>query len=300
LSKSPSPADSGATPDKTWLITGASRGIGRELTEQLLRRGDRVAATARRPEQLSALTAEYGAQLWTAALDVTDTVVLRQVVDRAFAELGRVDCVISNAGYHVLGAAEEATDEELAEQLETNMVGPMQLTRAVLPHMRAQGGGRFIQISSMAGQGAGPGVSLYCASKWGVEGFLEAVRSEAAPFGIGITIIEPGQVPTDFSTSSVVFSAESDVYADGPVGRLRAYLQSVGLKNADASSDLSKVAAAIIDAAETSPAPLRVALGSDSYTNITNVLTERLAAFHDQRDLAYSVEAGSRIQEAQS
>ena len=276
-------------PDTTWFITGASRGIGRELTEQLLRRGDRVAATARHPEHLSALAARYGTRLWTAALDVTDGEMIQQVVKRAFAELGRVDRVISNAGYHVLGAAEEATDEEVTGQLDTNLIGPIQLTRAVLPHMRAQGGGRIVQISSMAGQGAGPGVSLYCASKWGIEGFLEAVSGEVAPFGIGITVVEPGQVPTDFSTSSAVFSAESEHYVDGPVGRLRAYLRMRGDADAHAPSGLAKVAAAIVDAAETSPVPLRVVLGADAYDTITTVLTKRLAAVHGQRDVAHSV-----------
>ena len=134
---------------KTWFVTGASRGMGRSVTEQLLARGDRVAATARRPEQLDDLRAAHGDRLWVRALDVTDTVAQRAVVDAAFADLGRIDVVVANAGFGVFGAAEELEDADVDSLLATNLTAVIQLTLAVLPHLRAQGGGRLMPVSRM-------------------------------------------------------------------------------------------------------------------------------------------------------
>jgi NAD(P)-dependent dehydrogenase (short-subunit alcohol dehydrogenase family) len=141
----------------TWFITGASRGFGRELTEQLLARGDRVAATLRKPERLADLAAAQGHQLWVRGLDVTDTAQLREVVDAAFTELGRIDVVVSNAGYGVVGAAEELSDPQIDQVIATNLTASIQLARAVVPHLRAQGGGRILQLSSMGGHIGFPG-----------------------------------------------------------------------------------------------------------------------------------------------
>jgi NAD(P)-dependent dehydrogenase (short-subunit alcohol dehydrogenase family) len=145
----------------TWFVTGASRGFGRELTDQLLARGDRVAATLRRPEQLADLAAAHGDRLWVRALDVTDTAQLREVVDAAFTELGRIDVVVSNAGYGVFGAAEALSDTQIDVLIATNLTGCIQLARAVAPHLRAQGGGRILQMSSMGGLIGFPGFALY-------------------------------------------------------------------------------------------------------------------------------------------
>jgi NAD(P)-dependent dehydrogenase (short-subunit alcohol dehydrogenase family) len=166
-------------PVQTWLITGASRGLGRELTEQLLARGDRVAATLRKPDQLADLAAMHGDRLWVRALDVTDTAAMRAVVDAAFAELGRIDVVVSNAGYGVVGAAEELSDTQ-TDLIAPNLTGSIQLARAVVPHLRAQAGGHILQVSSMGGQLAFPGFSLYHTTKWGIEGFFEAFAPEVA------------------------------------------------------------------------------------------------------------------------
>ena len=141
---------------RTWFITGTSSGFGRQLVEQLLARGDRVAATARRPESLDALAAGHGSQLWRASLDVTDTSMLRDVVDRAFADLARIDVVVSNAGYGLFGAAEEVSDDQIDRQIATNLVASIQLGRAVIPRLRRQGGGRIIQLASIGGQVAFP------------------------------------------------------------------------------------------------------------------------------------------------
>ena len=199
----------------TWFITGASRGFGRELTEQALSRGDRVAATARRPEQLDDLAAAHGERLWVRKLDVTDTGQVRAVVDAAFAELGRIDVVVSNAGYGVLGAAEELTDEQIDGMIATNLVGSMQLVRAVTPHLREQGGGRILQMSSMGGLITFPGFSLYHVTKFGVDGFYDAFAKEVEPFGIHVTLVEPGRIRTGFGEATQQ-APQHPAYADNP------------------------------------------------------------------------------------
>ncbi|HEY2191702.1 MAG TPA: SDR family oxidoreductase, partial [Actinomycetospora sp.] len=183
---------------RTWFVTGASRGFGRELTEQLLARGDRVAATLRRPEALDDLTGTHGDRLWRAALDVADTDRLRVVVGAAFAELGPIDVVVSNAGSGVFGAAEELTDTQVEGMLAVNLTASIHLARAAVPHLREQGGGLLMQVSSMGGQMSFPAFSLYHASKWGIEGFYEALAPEVAPFGIRTTLVEPGMIRTSF------------------------------------------------------------------------------------------------------
>jgi NAD(P)-dependent dehydrogenase (short-subunit alcohol dehydrogenase family) len=182
----------------TWFITGTSSGFGRLLAEQLLARGDRVAATLRRPEALKDLHAEHGDRLWLARLDVTDTEQVHRVVTDAFEALGTIDVVISNAGYGVFASVEEADDEQIRRVIDTNLLGSIHVIRAALPHLRSQGHGRILQVSSAGGQATYPNFSYYHASKWGIEGFCETVAREVAPFGIGLTIVEPGATPTGF------------------------------------------------------------------------------------------------------
>ena len=183
---------------KTWFITGTSTGLGRILTERLLERGDRVVATLRQPDVLKALTEKYTEQLCVLTLDVTDTHAINTVVADAFQCVGHIDVVVSNAGYALFGAAEEASDAQIERQIATNLMGSIQLIRSVLPHLRAQGGGRIVQVSSEGGQIAYPNFSLYHATKWGVEGFVESVAQEVAPFGIDFLIVEPGPTGTNF------------------------------------------------------------------------------------------------------
>lgn len=178
---------------QTWLITGTSSGFGRIMTEKLLERGDRVAATLRRQNALDDLREKYGEQLWIATLDVTEMDAVRQTVDRAFAELGKIDVIVSNAGYAVFGAAEEATDEQVRNQIDINLLGSIALIRAAIPHLRSQGGGHILQLSSEGGRITYPSFSLYHVTKWGIEGFVEAVAKEVAPFGISFTLVEPDQ-----------------------------------------------------------------------------------------------------------
>ncbi|GGJ77032.1 short-chain dehydrogenase/reductase [Streptomyces camponoticapitis] len=274
---------------KTWFVTGASAGIGRVVTKQLLERGDRVAATARRPEVLSDLADRFGDRLWTAALDVTDTKALNDTVERAFADLGRIDVVYSNAGRGSVGAAEEMTVASIDEQIALNMTAPIHLLRAVLPHFRAQGGGRFIQMSTMGAHITTPGASMYHASKWGVEGFFESVIPEVEPFGVGITMVEPGIIRTTFGANLDVAPGMPE-YADGPAGQIRAYLASVDNVTAEAPGDPAKVAAAIIASADAAPAPRRLALGSDAYNAMRAALSGRIAELDAGKQTAASID----------
>lgn len=272
---------------RTWLITGVNSGFGRHMTEQLLARGDRVAGTVRKPEAMRALQAQYGARLWLAELDVTDTPAIRRVVDAAFAALGRIDVVINNAGYGLLGAAEAMRDEQIVHQLDTNLVGSIQVARAALPHLRAQGGGRLIQISTMGGQATFPGGALYHAGKWGIEGFIEALGQEVAAFNIGTTIVEPGGARTEFRYGSSVLAPWLEAYAATPIAMVH---KMIGERTSVPPGDPAKMAALIIASADQSPAPRRLALGSDAYAAMHRSLSARLAELESQKELAASTD----------
>ncbi|MEU3354176.1 SDR family oxidoreductase [Streptomyces sp. NPDC037389] len=276
-------------PHKTWFITGTSSGIGRQLTELLLVRGCRVAATARRTETLDDLAAEHGDRLRVLSLDVTDTPAVRRVVDEAFAVFGRVDVVVNNAGYGLFGAAEELTDEQIARQLATNLTGSIQVARAALPHLRKQGGGRIVQISSIGGQIAFPLLSLYHATKWGIEGFFESLSQEVAPFGIQTTIVEPGAIRTAFVDRSLDRAAPLEAYEDTDLGEYRrSMLAGTAI---DPIGDPARLARAVIDSADQDPAPGRLVLGSDAYELGRAALGRRLADLEAQRGVAYSTDA---------
>jgi len=273
---------------KTWFITGTSSGFGYTLTELLLERGDRVAATLRKPAALDGLKSVHGDNLWVAELDVCDTQAVRRVVDQAFADLGRVDVIVNNAGYGLAGAAEEVTDEQIRQIIDTNLIGSIQVTRAALPHLRAQGGGRILQLSSMGGQLAFPGLSLYHATKWAIEGFFESVALEIAPFNIQVTLVEPGSARTNFFGGSNLVAVPSlAAYAENPAASLR---RRNAAGEVPLPGDPRKVAQAMIDSVDRNPAPKRLTLGSDAYRLVSAALTERLAALEAQKDIALSVD----------
>lgn len=276
---------------RTWFITGASGGIGRAVTEELLGRGFRVAAVARRSDRLSDLTTRYGDQLWTASVDVTDTPRLRQAVHEAIAALGAINVVLSGAGRGAFGAAEELSDEAIDEQIALNLVAPIQLTRAVLPQLRAQGGGRIIAVSTMGGQITTPGASLYHASKWGLEGFFETLIDEISPLGIDVTIVEPGGVRTDF-LGSVAVAEPIDAYEQTPVGVVRRALagESDGDFTGFGVGDPHRVANAIIALAESNIAPRRLVLGSDACEAIRAALARRSAELEVDKQAAASTD----------
>ena len=271
---------------KTWFITGTSSGFGRTLTEKLLARGDRVIATLRKRGALDDLQKQFGDWLSVMTLDVTDTAAVRRVVDRAFAEAGRIDIVVNNAGYGLFGAAEEVTDEQIRHQIDTNVIGSIQVIRAALPHLREQGGGRILQVSSEGGQIAYPNFSLYHASKWAMEGFVESVAQEVAPFGIEFTLVEPGPARTSFG-AGLVSPPPMAIYADTPAGKIRQALASGAF---EITGDPIKMVQAMIDAADRSSAPKRLSLGSGAYRSIRAALTERLAELEAQKEIALATD----------
>ena len=220
-------------------------------------------------------------------LDVTDTSAIRDVVNRTFAGLGQVDVVVSNAGYGLFGAGEEYNDEQIRGIIDTNLIGSIQLIRADLPHLRAQGGGRILQLSSYGGQVAFPGSSMYHATKWGIEGFAEAVAAEVAPFGIGITIVEPGGARTEFRYGSAQTAPPIAAYDAAPAHGFQSMLGT------QAPGDPAKMAAAMIDSVDAEPAPLRLLLGSDAYQRTHQVLAARLAALEGGQALAATTDITS-------
>lgn len=271
---------------KTWFITGTSTGLGRLLTERLLTRGDRVVATVRQPDALEALTAQYGDQLLVLTLDITDTQAIKKVVTDAFQRVGSIDVVVSNAGYALFGAAEEASDAQIERQIATNLVGSIQLIRAVLPHLRAQGGGRIVQVSSEGGQIAYPNFSLYHATKWGIEGFVESVAQEVAPFGIDFLIVEPGPTGTNF-VDGLDRAQIMACYEDTPAGDVRRGVASGAFA---IKGDAARTVDAMITTADMQHPPLRLALGSTAYSSISQALSQRLSLLEDQKDIALSAD----------
>ena len=199
---------------KTWFITGTSRGFGREWAIAALERGDRVAATARDAASLDDLVQKYGDALLPIALDVTDREADFAAVQQAHDHFGRLDIVVNNAGYGHFGMIEEITEDEARAQIETNLFGALWVTQAALPYLREQGSGHIIQVSSIGGISAFPLVGIYHASKWGLEGFSQALAQEVAGFGIHVTLVEPGAFSTDWAGSSSKRSAEHPAYAE--------------------------------------------------------------------------------------
>lgn len=259
---------------RTWLITGTSSGFGRILTEQALERGDRVFATLRRMDALDDLKASHGDALTVVELDVRDMDAVRAAIERAFAEAGRIDVVVSNAGYGLTGAAEEVSDQQIRDQVDTNLLGSIQVIRTAIPHLREQGGGRIVQISSEGGQIAYPNFSLYHATKWGIEGFVEAVSQEVSCFGIGITLVEPTATDTNFAKGSLESGKPMAVYDDTPVAEVRSALAGAGDKWE--FDDPRWMVRAIIESIDRTPAVPRMPMGIGAYERIRDGLKARL------------------------
>jgi len=272
---------------RTWLITGVSSGFGRHLTEQLLQRGDTATGTVRDPKKVSDLVKSYPETFQAEILDMTDHAAIRKVVERSFTRLGRIDVIISNAGYGLFGAAEELTDDQVGHIIATNLAGPIHLIRAALPHLRAQGSGRVIQISSYGGQVAYPGNSMYHATKWGIEGFVESVAQEVATFGIGMTIVEPGGARTEFRYGGAPVANLTPVYDQAPA---HAFLRMLDPKNGLAPGDPARMVARIIESVDVEPAPLRIVLGSQALEGTIKTLRKRIEDFEAQTDVAASTD----------
>jgi len=266
-----------------WLITGTSTGLGRLMVERLLARGDRVAATLRRQGALDDLKARHGEALQVLTLDLTDT---GQITAVAFARLGRIDVAVSNAGYGLFGASEEVSDEQIARQLATNLAGCIHFIRALLPRLRAQGGGRIVQVSSEGGQIAYPNFSVYHASKWGIEGFVQSVSQEVAPFNIDFIIAEPGPTGTNFA-AGLDHAPTMDCYEDTPAGEVRRAVASGAFV---IRGDAGKTVDAMIAAADADTPPLRLALGSTAYASIKAGLEARLQELEAHKAVTLSVD----------
>src|SRR6266545_871984 len=197
---------------KVWFITGSSRGFGREFALAALERGDQVAATARDAGTLNDLVERFGDAVLPLRVDVTDRAQVFDAVAAAQQRFGRLDVVVNNAGYALVGAVEEISEQELRDQLETNLFGVLHVTQAVLPVLRAQGSGHIFQISSALGQLAMAGAGGHSASKFALEGLSDALSQEVAPHGIKVTLIEPGGYNTGFSSASVFAADRKDAY----------------------------------------------------------------------------------------
>lgn len=279
---------------KTFFITGPSSGFGWLLTERLLARGDRVVATVRKTGPLDDLQERYGDRLNEQLLDVTDTDAVWRVVDRAFQTMGRIDVVISNAGYGLLGTAEEVTDQQIDKLIATNLVGSIQVVRAALPHLREQGGGRIVQLASMGGQVSATMFSIYHATKWGVEGFIEAVSQEAVSFGIDFLIVEPA--PTNTSIWAKSSQTEPmEAYQATVSGEVRRVMADGSFP---VGNDIGKTVDAMIAAIDEHEPALQLTLGSEAYDSISKALSERSAALLDQRQVAMSADAERNVDDA--
>jgi len=200
--------------------------------------------------------------------------------------MGRIDVVVSNAGYGLFGAGEESSDEQIDRQIATNLVGSIQLIRAVLPYLRGQGGGRIVQVSSEGGQIAYPNFSLYHATKWGIEGFVESVAQEVAPFGIDFLIVEPGPTSTEFG-AGLDHATPLPCYEKTPAGEVR---RAIASGDFAIKGDAVNTVRAMITAADAVSPPLRLALGSTAYASISQALTERLRVLEAQKQVTFSAD----------
>src|SRR5580658_8679271 len=240
---------------KVWFITGTSKGFGRVWSEAALARGDCVVATARDIKTLSPLVDRYRDRVAAMPLDVTDRPAVFKVVTEAHKRFGRIDVAINNAGYGLFGAIEEVSEVEARAQIETNLFGALWVTQAVLPIMRSQGAGHILQVSSIGGVNAFPTIGLYHASKWGLEGFSQSLAQEVAPFGIKVTLVEPGGYATDWGGASATRSAELPAYAGA---RSAIAATRSGFKPGDPEATADAILK-VVDAAEP---PLRIFLGT--------------------------------------
>jgi NAD(P)-dependent dehydrogenase (short-subunit alcohol dehydrogenase family) len=254
---------------KVWFITGASRGFGRVWAEAALRRGDKVVATARNPEALDELADAYGDAVLVLQLDVTDRDAVFKAVAQAFVHFERLDVVLCNAGYGYMGAIEELQPEQVRANFETNVFGTLSVIQAALPIMRARGKGHIITVSSIGGIIGFPTGGSYTASKFAIEAMSEALAGEVAPFGIKVTILEPGQFGTNFQ-SAVQRPAANEAY--DPIRQaIRSSFKPEEVGNPAAT------AAAIFDAVDAAEPPLRLVLGSSTIPKVRAIYAKRLS-----------------------
>jgi NAD(P)-dependent dehydrogenase (short-subunit alcohol dehydrogenase family) len=272
--------------NKTWFITGTSRGFGREWTAAALARGDRVAATARDTSTLEDLGTQHGDRLLPLTLDVTDRAAAFDAVKQAHEHFGRLDIVVNNAGYGHFGMVEEISEQEARAQIETNLFGALWVTQAALPFLRQQGGGHIVQVSSIGGISAFPNVGIYHASKWALEGISQALAQEVKEFGINVTLVEPGGFSTDWSGPSAKRSEPNPAY-DGLRERQQEWRAS------NTPGDPTASAAAIMRVVDADPPPLRVFFGTRPLTIAEADYESRLATWHEWQPVAELAQGGA-------
>lgn len=269
---------------KVWFITGTSRGLGRVWAEAALERGDRVVATARDIDRLGSLLARHPDTVLPLALDVTDPTAAKAAVTRGHRHFGRLDVVVNNAGYGLFGAVEEISQTQARAQLETNLLGPLWVTQAALPILRAQHSGHIIQVSSIGGVAAFPLLGMYNASKWGLEGFTEALAQEVAPAGIHVTLVEPGPYGTDWNGASAVWAEPLQSY-----DQFRSARRAAAARHRPIDPRVTATAIlALVDAPEP---PLRLFIGSFPYPIAEKAYAQRLDTWRQWHPLAATADA---------
>ena len=266
---------------KTWFLTGTSRGFGLEWATAALERGDRVAATARDVSSLDGLVERFGDAVLPLALDVTDRAADFAAVAQAHDRFGRLDVVVNNAGYGQLGFTEELSEAELRDQMETNLFGAFWVTQAALPFLRAQGSGHIVQVSSIGGISAFPNIGAYHASKWALEGFSQALAQEVAGFGIHVTLVEPGGFSTDWGGSSARHATPIAAYDEA-----RAQMAEARAKRIGTPGNPSTSAEAILRVVDAEQPPLRVFFGSSPLGTAKADYASRIATWEQWDDVA--------------
>lgn len=267
---------------KVFFITGASQGFGRQWTQTALEQGHKVVATARKPEQLDSLRADFGDSILTLALDVTDRSACFEAVEKTLQSFGRLDVLISNAGYGHFGCVEEISETEARSQIDTNLFGSLWIIQAALPVMRKQQSGHIIQVSSIGGVIAYPNLGIYHASKWAVEGLCESLNKEVSGFGIAITLVEPGPFTTEWSKASAIRSEPLAGY-NGVRAGFKAQTQTFDRGNPAGTGD------AIMKLVAMPNPPLRLMLGRMAWKVIEPAYEERIQTWKEH--IALSNEA---------
>jgi NAD(P)-dependent dehydrogenase (short-subunit alcohol dehydrogenase family) len=261
---------------KTWFITGASRGFGREWTIAALERGDTVAATARDTASLDDLVAQFGDKLLPLKLDVTDREAVFAAVKDAHDRFGRLDVVVNNAGYGHFGMVEELSEADARDQIETNVFGALWVTQAALPYLREQGAGHILQVSSIGGISAFPNIGMYHASKWALEGMSQALAQEVEDFGIKVTLIEPAGYSTDWSGASARHSTQNPAY-DG----VREKAQQLRATRQATPGDPVATRDAVLKVVDAENPPLRIFFGESPLATATKDYESRLATWRE-------------------
>jgi len=274
--------------NKVWFITGASRGFGRVWADAALKRGDKVAATARRLESIADLKEKYGENVLILALDVTKPQQVKEAVEQAYNHFGRLDIVLNNAGYSLVGTIEEASADDIRALYETNILGPVAVIQAALPLLRKQGSGHILGTSSNLGHVTLPVIGYYCSSKWAFEAIYESLALEVKAFGIKVTIIEPGAYATEFgSQESLKFAAGLDIYQDFKTQFFG------GLKDME-RGDPNATPDALFKVVDAENPPLRINLGSHNLPWVRTAYAERLATWEEWNDVSAAAQGNTK------